>query len=108
MGQPGDCHYHACADPGCEICPFTDEYSDEHTCALCKDDYEWVNTNDEKFGYCRYCHDDDFYGYPTCGSRDPGGQGVRTRPNGEVINGCECLPNEVLIDGHCHTCGTTC
>jgi hypothetical protein len=69
VGSPRDCRYHSSEDDGCEV------YTDDglHSCARCRENHEYIATFDESLGFCRWCVDNDFYGFPSCGPRDPNG-----------------------------------
>jgi hypothetical protein len=83
----------------------------------CKDDYEWIPTFDENWGYCHFCHNDDFYAYDTCGSKNASGLNIEGHARGTKFGTgfdwfndavCECRGNELRIDGRCTTCGNNC
>jgi len=74
---------------------------------MCKDNYEYIQSHDEGFGYCEYCYDDDFYPYPTCGGRQRD-QVFINYTDGHFESHCECDDDHHLVDGNCTTCGQNC
>lgn len=104
VGHANYCKLAACKDTGCEVCV---ENDDEHSCVYCKDNFQYIHTFDESFGYCEYCYDDDFYPYATCGGRQA--DGIAINLSDDVFTpGCVCSLDEHLVDGHCTTCGQHC
>lgn len=73
----------------------------------CKDNFQYVHTDDESFGYCEYCYDDDFYPYSTCGGVQADGVTV-IYDDDHYDAECECDWDERFVDGYCTTCGQNC
>lgn len=104
IGSGHNCQLATCTDQGCDICI---ENDDEHSCVMCKDNFQYIHNEDEGFGYCEYCYDDDFYPYPTCGGRQRD-QVVVQYTDDHWSTSCGCDDDHHLVDGHCTTCGTNC
>jgi len=104
LGSAHNCQLATCEDQGCDICITNDN---EHSCVMCKDNFEYIQSDDEGFGYCEYCYDDDFYPYPTCGGRQRD-QVVINYSDEHFESHCECDDDHHLVDGHCTTCGQNC
>lgn len=74
VGHANYCKFGKCHDQGCHVCVDNEQ---EHSCVTCKDNFQYVHTEDESFGYCEYCYDDDFYPFPTCGGVEASGYTVQ-------------------------------
>lgn len=104
VGHANYCKLAICEDAGCHVCV---QNNDEHSCVTCKDNFQYVQADDEEFGRCEYCPDDDFYPFPSCGARSASGL-IHTFSDDTFTPACECGYDQHLVDGHCTTCGKNC